>query len=92
MYKAFSSELLWFPERSLRDDIPLAVKYAYQGISFDIKREFAAFTPVEVSDLLMENKLKPASFALPVEFRKDKETFEDAVKAAKAAMDKVWPK
>ena len=81
MYKTFSSELLWFPERSLRDDIPLAAKYGYEGISFDIKREAKAFSPEEFSDLLAENKLKPGSFALPVEFREGRETFEAGLKS-----------
>ena len=84
MYKTFSSELLWFPERSIRDDIPLAVKYGYEGINFDIKRESAAFIPEELSDLLAENKLKPGSFALPVEFRKDRETFESDLKVLRS--------
>jgi len=81
MYKAFSSELLWFPGRSIREDIPLAVKYGYQGIGFDIKRESAAFSAEEFSALLAKNKLKPACFALPVEFRESKETFESDMKA-----------
>ena len=76
MYKAFSSELLWFPDRSIRDDIPLAVKYGYEGINLDIKKESAAFSPEEFSDLLAENRLKTGSFGLPVEFRNDGETFE----------------
>ena len=80
MYKAFSSELLWFPGRSLRDDIPLAVKYGYEGISFDIKKEALAFSPEELSDLLAKNNLEPASFALPVEFRETRETFEADLK------------
>ena len=81
MYKAFSSELLWFPGRSLRDDVPLAVKYGYEGISFDIIKESAAFSPEEFSDFLMRNKLRPASFALPVEFRESKEVFDTGLKA-----------
>ena len=81
MYKAFSSELLWFPGRPLSDDIPLAAKYAYQGIGFDIKRESAAFSPEEFSDLLGKNNLKPACFAIPVEFREDRETFDSDLKA-----------
>jgi len=76
MYKTFSSELLWFPGRSLRDDLPLAVKYGYEGISFDIKNESSGFSPEEFSLLLEKNKLRPGNFALPVEFRKDRETFE----------------
>jgi len=80
MYKAFSSELLWFPERALNDDIPLAVKYGYEGINLDIKRESAAFSPEEFSALLAKNKLKPGSFALPVEFRESRETFEEDLK------------
>ena len=76
MYKAFSSELLWFPDRSLKDDIPLAAKYGYEGINFDIKRESKEFSPEEFSDLLATNRLRPGSFALPVEFRNDRETFE----------------
>ena len=81
MYKAFSSELLWFPERSLLDDIPLAAKYGYEGISFDIKRESAAFSPEEFSELLANNGLRPGTFALPLEFRQDRETFETDLKA-----------
>ena len=81
MYKAFSSELLWFPERSVKDDIPLAIKYGYEGISFDIKRESAAFSPEAFSALLEKNKLKTGSFGLPVEFRTDKETFQADLKA-----------
>ena len=76
MYKTFSSELLWFADRSLKDDIPLAVKYGYKGISFDIKRESAVFKAEEFSDLLAKNNLRPACFALPVEFRKDREIFK----------------
>jgi len=76
LYKAFSSELLWFPDRSLRDDIPFAVKYGYEGIGFDIKRESSSFAPEEFSELLARNGLKPACFALPVEFREDRDTFE----------------
>jgi len=83
MYKAFSSEVLWFPGRSLRDDVPLAFKYGYEGINLDIKKESEDFSPNELSDLLAKNKLKPGSFGLPVEFRKDKETFETDLKILK---------
>jgi sugar phosphate isomerase/epimerase len=81
MYKTFSSELLWFAGRSVHDDIPLAVKYGYEGISFDIKKESTDFSPEEFSDLLAENKLISGSFALPVEFRESRETFEADLKA-----------
>jgi sugar phosphate isomerase/epimerase len=81
MYKAFSSELLWFPGRAVCDDIPLAIKYGYEGINFDIKRESAAFSPEEFSDLLVNSKLIPGSFALPVEFREGGEIFEADLKA-----------
>ena len=80
MYKAFSSELLWFADRSLKDDIPLAVKYGYEGINYDVKREYETFSGAELSELLAKNRLKPGSFALPVEFRRDKETFEADLK------------
>ena len=81
MFKAFSSELLWFPERSFEDDVPLAVKYGYEGISFDIKKVSEAFSPEAFSDMLAKNKLKTGTFSLPVEFRTDKETFEADLKA-----------
>ena len=81
MYKSFSSELLWFPGRSIKDDIPLAAKYGYGGINFDIKKESAAITPGEFSELLSKNNLKPGSFALPVEFRNDRKTFENDIGA-----------
>ena len=80
MYKAFSSELLWFPDRSIKDDIPLAVKYGYEGISYNIKKESTAFSPQQFNDLLQKNRLKPSGFALPVEFRTDRETYEAGLK------------
>jgi len=80
MYKTFSSELLWFPGRSVADDVPLAAKYGYEGINLDVKKESAAFSPEELSALFAANKLRPGTFALPVEFRKDRETFEEDFK------------
>ena len=80
MYKCFSSGLLGFGGRSLKDDIPLAVKFGYEGINYDIKSESAAYSPAEFNELLGKNKLKNAGFGLPVEFRKDQKTFEDGLK------------
>jgi len=87
MYKAFSSELLWFPDRFLKDDIPLAVKYNYEGINFDIRKESAVYVPEEFRSLLKKNRLRPGSFALPVEFRKDRETYETDLKNLPACCD-----
>ena len=39
MYKAFSSGLLGFGGRSAAEDVPLAVKYGYEGIILDIAKE-----------------------------------------------------
>lgn len=87
MYKAFSSELLWFPGRFLRDDIPLAVKFGYEGINFDIKRESASCSPDEFSDLFARSGLRPGTFALPVEFREDADTFEAGLKSLRSYCD-----
>lgn len=81
MYRAFSSGFLGFPGRSVKDDIPLAVKYGYKGIVFDIKKESTACSPGEFTELLAKNDLKPAAFAFPVEFRKSREIFDADIKA-----------
>jgi len=84
MYECFSSGHLGFPGKSIRDNVPLAVKYGYEGIYFDIKRESASFSPSEFTELLAENKLKNGGFELPVEFRKDRETFEADLKTLRS--------
>ena len=76
MYKAFSSGLLGFPNRTLKEDIALAVKYGYEGINFDIKRESASLSPGEFRELLAGSRLKSGGFGLPVEFRKSREIYE----------------
>jgi len=76
MYKALSSEYLGFPDRSLRDDVSLAAKYGYEGICFNIKKEAAAFSPLEFTELLAKNKLKNGGFGLPVEFRGSREIYD----------------
>jgi len=87
MYKCFSSGQLGFPDKSIRDNIPLAVKYGYEGIFFDIKQVSASFSPSEFIDLLVENKLKDGGFELPVEFRKDRETFEADLKTLRSCCE-----
>jgi sugar phosphate isomerase/epimerase len=81
MYKCFSSGHLGFPDKSVQDNIPLVVKYSYEGIYFDIKREAGAFSPAEFTELLAENKLKNGGFGLPVEFRKTREIYEADLQA-----------
>ena len=76
MYRSFSSELMGFPDRSLRDDIPLALKYGYEGVNFDIKKEYSTISPSEFKELLAKNNLKNGGFGLPVEFRESVETYE----------------
>jgi sugar phosphate isomerase/epimerase len=76
MFKGFSSGLLGFGDRALKEDIPLAAKYGYAGIEFNIARE-ARNDPLEIRDLLEKNGLRPAGFGLPVDYRSSVETFED---------------
>ena len=87
MYKTLSSEFLWFPDRSLADDIPVAAKYNFEGICFDIKKESKIYSPERFSDLLAKNNLKPASFALPIEFRESSDTFETELKSLRLYCD-----
>lgn len=75
MYKAFSSSLLGFRGRSLKEDVPLAVKYGYEGIFIDIVREFDG-DPAEIKALLDRNNLKNGGFGLPVDYRGSEEKFE----------------
>ena len=79
MYKGFSSGLLGFGGRKIEDDIPLAVKYGYEGILIDIKAE-SKRDPLQFKELLEKNKLKNGGFGLPVEFRKSEEAFEEGMK------------
>ena len=76
MYKAFSSGLLGFGGRNIEDDIPLAVKYNYQGILIDIKTE-SKKGPGQFNELLDKNKLKNGGFGLPLEFRNTEEIFKE---------------
>ena len=87
MFKSFSSGLLGFPGRSLADDIPLAVKYGYGGINIDIKKEAAAYSPSQLTELLEKNKLKSGGFGLPVEFRKNQDVFEADLKELRSYCD-----
>jgi sugar phosphate isomerase/epimerase len=81
VYKSLSSALLGFQNRALKDDIPLAVKYGYEGIYFDIKKEAAIYSASQFTDLLVNNKLKPGGFNLPVDFRSSDENYEADLKA-----------
>jgi sugar phosphate isomerase/epimerase len=79
MYKGFSSGLLGFENRTLKEDIPVAVKYGYEGINFDITKE-AQHDPGEIKALLEESNLKPGGFGLPVDYRNTTEVFEGDMK------------
>ena len=75
MYKALSSELLWFPNLPIAEDMALAQNYGYRGIGFDIKSVSKEYKADAFAKLLEKHNLEPASFALPVEFRLDDDTF-----------------
>ena len=79
MYKGFSSLLLGFGDRKIEDDIPLAVRYGYEGVYFDIAKE-SKKDPGQFRDLLAKNNLKNGGFSLPVEFRQSEEKFEEGMK------------
>ena len=84
MYKTLSSGLLGIPGKTLRDDVQYAVKFGYEGVLFDIKAVSTGFSPSEFNDLLAKNNLKSGGFGLPVDFRKDQETFDAGFKNLKA--------
>jgi sugar phosphate isomerase/epimerase len=77
MYKAFSSGLIGF-NSTLGDSIPLAVKYGYEGIDFDVEKE-AGGDAAELKALLEKNHLKGGSFNLPLEFRTTEKVFEEGM-------------
>jgi sugar phosphate isomerase/epimerase len=87
MYKSFSSGLLGFSGRSLADDIPLAIKYGYEGINIDIKKDSAAYSPSELTDILAKNKLKSGGFGFPVEFRKDEALYDEGMKQLRSCCE-----
>jgi sugar phosphate isomerase/epimerase len=75
MYKGFSSVLLGFSGRTLKEDVPLAAKYGYGGLNFDITLE-AKNDPGEIKALLDKHNLVSGGFGLPVDYRNSPETFE----------------
>ena len=79
MYKAYSSGLLGFGGRKIEDDIPLAVKYGYEGIIIDIKTE-SKKDSVLLKELLEKNKMKNGGFGLPLQFRESEDVFEEGIK------------
>jgi len=79
MYKAFSSGLLGFGGRSIEDDIPLAVKYGYEGIQINIAED-SKKDPAKFKDLLAANNLKNGGFGLPLEFRQSEDVFNEGLK------------
>jgi sugar phosphate isomerase/epimerase len=79
VYKGFSSGLIGFNGRTLKEDVPLAVKYGYGGIFFDIVRE-ARNDPARIRDLLEKNRLKNGGIGLPVNFRESEDVFEADMK------------
>ena len=86
MYKGFSSGMLGFGGRKIDDDIPLAVKYGYEGIIIDIAAEYKK-DPAQFRELLEKNNLKNGGFGLPVEFRQSEEKFEEGMKMLPACCD-----
>ncbi|MDR1106264.1 MAG: sugar phosphate isomerase/epimerase, partial [Treponema sp.] len=84
MYKGFSSGLLGFGERTLKEDVPLAAKYGYGGVFVDVIHE-AGNDPARADAegaraLLEKNGLKAGGFSLPVNFRESKEAFDADMK------------
>jgi sugar phosphate isomerase/epimerase len=79
MYKGFASGMLGFGGRKIEDDIPLAVKYGYEGILIDITEESKKDAGKFV-ELLAKNNLKNGGFGLPVDFRQSADKFEDDMK------------
>ena len=86
MYKSFSSGLLGFGGRTIEDDIPLAVKYGYDGIIINITAE-SEKNPEEFKKMLEKNKLKNGGFGLPFDFRQSVEIFEAGMKNFPAYCD-----
>jgi sugar phosphate isomerase/epimerase len=81
MYKGFSSSLLGFRGRLLKDDVRLAADNGYEGINFNIVDDFQAEPdPLKIKDLLLRNGLKPGGFGLPVDYRGAKENYDGDMK------------
>jgi len=76
MYKGFSAGLISFKGKSLEECVPLAVKYGYGGINFDIANELDKGSTY-VKELLTQNNLLPGGFGLPVDYRNSEEKFEE---------------
>ena len=73
MYKTLAPDCIGH-RVGLEESAPLAEKYGFKGIWFNIERE--ARIPVEkTKEILNKHHLKAAGFGLPVEYRKDEETF-----------------
>lgn len=73
MYKTLAPDCIGH-RVGLEESAPLAEKYGFDGIWFNIERD--AQMPVEKTKEILERyHLKAAGFGLPVEYRKDEETY-----------------
>lgn len=72
---------------SFEEAAPLAARAGLRGVTVDMG--LAASDPDRVRQVLEVNKLQPAAWGLPVEFRRDEQAFKDSLErlpaAAKAA-------
>ena len=69
MYKTLAPDCIGH-RGELEESAPLAEKYGFDGIWFNIERD--AQMPVEKTKEILERyHLKAAGFGLPVEYRKD---------------------
>jgi len=80
MYKTLAPDCIGHSV-TLMESAPIADKYGFEGIWFDIERE--SKLPLEQTKALLKKyQLKAAGIALPVEYRKDENTYQ-------ADMDKL---
>lgn len=79
MYKALSPGALGFPV-SFRDAAAVAAENGFEGYWFDLGRDLEEGMEA-CRERLSSTGLRPAGFGLPVDFRRDRESFEDALRA-----------
>lgn len=85
-YKTAAPGYIGHNEAGFKEMAALSKELGYEGYWFDAGKDFTG-DPQEVKDLLKKYELIPAGFGVPVEFRKDEETFRKDIEALPPILD-----
>ncbi len=85
-YKAVSPGSIGHKSATFKQAAALAAKCGYEGYWFNPELDFQG-DPAETRELLQRYNLKAAGFNLPVEYRKDEETYQAGMRTLAAKIE-----